>query len=231
MRKPVRIFIVDDHQLVREGLISIVKSYQSSLELVGAAGNGVEALNVIRNMEPKPEVVLMDINMPHMNGMDCTREIKKHFPEVRIIALTMYNQSLHIKQMLKEGVHGYVLKDWDKEELKEAILEVAAGNSYFSRGVSNKVMMEFSQLKREMNSIDVSSVSPREKEVLSLILKDKSNKEIADALYISIRTVETHKQNLISKSGSKSIAGLVIFAIKNNLFEDFSGLGQISDLP
>ncbi|MBZ9728662.1 response regulator transcription factor [Salegentibacter sp. JZCK2] len=223
MKKPVRILIVDDHQLVREGLISIVSTFQSSLELVGAAGNGVETLNLIQNMDPKPEVVLMDINMPHMNGMDCTREIKKFFPEVRVIALTMHNQSLHIKQMLKEGAHGYVLKDCDKEELKEAILEVAKGNTFFSRGVTNKVMMEFSQLKREMNNLDVSSVSPREKEVLNHILQDKSNKEIADELYISIRTVETHKQNLISKTGAKSIAGLVVFAIKNNLLEDFPG--------
>ncbi|WP_081209337.1 response regulator transcription factor [Salegentibacter sediminis] len=222
MKKPAHIFIVDDHQLVREGLISIVKSFQGSFEFFGAAGNGVEALNVIRAMETKPDVVLMDINMPHMNGMDCTRELKKLSPELRIIALTMHNQSLHIKQMLKEGVHGYVLKDCDKEELKEAILEVAGGNTYFSRGVSNKVMMEFSQLKRELNNIDISSVSPREKEVLNLILKDKSNKEIADLLHISVRTVETHKQNLISKTGAKSIAGLVVFALKNNLVEDFS---------
>lgn len=222
MKKPIRIFIVDDHQLVREGLISIVKSYQTSFEFVGAAGNGVEAVNVIRAMETKPEVVLMDINMPHMNGMECTRALKKLFPELKIIALTMHNQSLHIKQMLKEGVHGYVLKDCDKEELKEAILEVAGGNTYFSRGVANKVMMEFSQLKREIKNLDISSVSPREKEVLNLILKDKSNKEIADLLHISVRTVETHKQNLISKTGAKSIAGLVVFALKNNLVEDFS---------
>ena len=222
MKKPVRIFIVDDHQLVREGLISIVNGFRNILDLVGAAGNGVEALNIIHNMKPKPEVVLMDINMPHMNGMQCTREIKKLYPEVKIIALTMHNQSLHIKQMLKEGVHGYVLKDCDKEELKTAILEVAQGNTYFSKGVTTKVMMEFSQLKREANNLDISTVSPREKEVLLQILKDRTNKEIADQLHISIRTVETHKQNLLSKTGAKSIAGLVVFAIKNNITEDFS---------
>ncbi len=220
MKKPVRVFIVDDHQLVKDGLISIIQAYHNSLNLVGAAGNGIEALNVIHKMNPKPEVVLMDINMPHMNGMVCTREIKKVYPEVRIIALTMHNQSLHIKQMLKEGVHGYVLKDCDKEELKNAILEVAGGNTYFSRGVTTKVMMEFSQLKRERNNIDISMVSPREKEVLIQILKDQTNKEIADKLHISIRTVETHKQNLLSKTGAKSIAGLVVFALKNNILED-----------
>lgn len=220
MRKTTHIFIVDDHQLVREGLVSIIKGYKEHFNLVGTSGNGVEALNVIRDMTSKPEVVLMDINMPHMNGMECTKKLKELFPDIKVIALTMHNQSLHIKQMLKEGVHGYVLKDCDKNELKEAIIEVAGGGTYFSRGVTNEVMMQFSQLKKEMNKGEVSALSPREKQVLGLILKDKSNKEIADELHISVRTVETHKQNLISKTGAKSVAGLVVFAIKNNLVED-----------
>lgn len=220
MRKTTHIFIVDDHQLVREGLVSIVNEYKEQFKLVGTAGNGVEALNVIRDMTSKPDVVLMDINMPHMNGMECTKKLKAIFPNIKVIALTMYNQSLHIKQMLKEGVHGYVLKDCDKNELKEAIIEVAGGETYFSRGVTNEVMMQFSQLKKEMKKGDFSALSPREKQVLGLILKDQSNKEIASELHISVRTVETHKQNLISKTGANSVAGLVVFAIKNNLVEN-----------
>lgn len=220
MKKPIQIFIVDDHQLVREGLVSIVTEFNEDFELLGAAGNGIEAINVIGELPFKPEVVLMDINMPRMNGMECTKKLKQLFPKIKVIALTMHNQGLHIKQMLKEGVHGYVLKDCDKNELKEAILEVAEGGTYFSKGVANEVMMQFSQLRKELNRKDVSILSPREKEVLALILKDKSNKEIADELCISVRTVETHKQNLISKTGSNSVAGLVVFALKNNLLDE-----------
>lgn len=200
-------------------MVAIINEYKEQFNLIGTAGNGVEALNVIRDMKSKPQVVLMDINMPHMNGMECTKKIKELFPEIKVIALTMHNQSLHIKQMLKEGVHGYVLKDCDKNELKEAIFEVSEGGTYFSRGVTNEVMMQFSQLKKEMNKGDVSSLSPREKQVLGLILKDHSNKEIAEKLHISVRTVETHKQNLIGKTGANSVAGLVVYAIKNNLVE------------
>lgn len=220
MKKPIRIFIVDDHQLVREGLVSIVSEFQEEFDLTGTAGNGVEALNVIREMPSHPDVVLMDINMPGMNGMECTGKLKKLFPNIKVIALTMHNQGLHIKQMLKEGVHGYVLKDCDKNELRDGILEVADGGTYFSKGVANEVMMQYSQLRKEMNKGDISLLSPREKEVLALILKDKSNKEIANELFISVRTVETHKQNLISKTGANSVAGLVVYALKNNLVEE-----------
>lgn len=220
MKKPIQIFIVDDHKLVREGLVSIVTEYHEDFKLVGTAGNGVEAFNVISDLPSRPEVVLMDINMPQMNGVECTRKLKKLFPELKVIALTMYNQGLHIKKMLKEGVHGYVLKDCDKNELKDAIIEVAEGGTYFSRGVANEVMMQFSQLRKEMSKGNISLLSPREKEVLSLILKDKSNQEIAEELHISVRTVETHKQNLISKTGANSVAGLVVFALKNNVLED-----------
>lgn len=220
MKIPIRIFIVDDHQLVREGLVSIITELQEDFELLGTAGNGIEAINVIKDLPTIPDVVLMDINMPRMNGMECTAKLKKMFPDIKVIALTMHNQGLHIKQMLKEGVHGYVLKDCDKNELSEAILEVAAGQTYFSRGVANEVMMQYSQLKKQMNKGNIASLSPREKEVLAKILKDKSNKEIAGELHISVRTVETHKQNLIAKTGANSIAGLVVFALKNNLLEE-----------
>lgn len=220
MKKRIQIFIVDDHQLVKEGLVSIITEFNEDFELLGTAGNGIEAINVITELSSKPEVVLMDINMPRMNGMECTKKIKQLWPEIKVIALTMHNQGLHIKKMLKEGVHGYVLKDCDKNELKEAILEVADGGTYFSKGVANEVMMQFSQLRKEMNKGDVSILSPREKEVLALILKDKSNGEIADELHISVRTVETHKQNLISKTGANSVAGLVVYALKNNLVDE-----------
>lgn len=221
MKKTIQIFIVDDHQLVREGLVSIINDFQEDFKLVGTAGNGVEALNVIKEMSHKPKVVLMDVNMPHMNGMECTRKLQELFPEIKVIALTMHNQGLHIKQMLKEGVCGYVLKDCDKRELREAILEVAKGGTYFSRGVTHEVMMQFSQLRKEMKKGSAIALSPREKEVLKLILEDKSNKDIAEELHISVRTVETHKQNLISKTGANSVAGLVVFALKNNIGEDF----------
>lgn len=212
----IGVFIVDDHQLVREGLVSIIHEFNTDFQLVGTAGDGVQAINEIRSLEKRPDVVLMDINMPKMNGVECTKVMTSDFPQSKVIALTMFNQAVHIKEMLRHGVAGYVLKDCDKHELKEAILTVSKGENYFSKSVTNTVMMQYTQLKKDEKK-ELVQLSPREKEVLRHILKDMSNQQIAEKLHISVRTVETHKQNLISKTGTNSVAGLVVYALKNHI--------------
>ena len=211
----IRVFIIDDHRLVREGFISIINDFKE-LELIGQADNGESALNKIGELTDLPDVVLMDINMPRMNGVECTQKLIKEYPDIKIIALTMMNQSTHIKSMLKSGAMGYILKDCDQNELKTAIEVVAEGNTYFSQSVSQQVMNELTIAKKQVKSAH-EMLTEREKEVLKLIVKDLSNKEIADQLHISVRTVDTHKQNLLSKTGTNSTAGLVVFAIKNEL--------------
>jgi DNA-binding NarL/FixJ family response regulator len=214
----IKLFIVDDHQLVREGIISLVKEIEEYFEFIGEAENGKDALLKLDNLEELPDIILMDINMPKMNGIECTAKLSSEYPDIKVIALSMIKQSAHIRKMLKAGAVGYILKDCDKEELKEALLAVDKGKAYFSPAVSQEVMHQFTRINKEPIDREV-LLSPREKEVLDLIVKDLSNQEIADQLHISIRTVETHKQNLLRKTGTNSVAGLVVFAIRNNLVE------------
>ncbi len=212
----IKIYVVDDHSIVRQGIISML-SENSDYETLGEAANGHEFLRYLKDHKPHPHIVLMDINMPVMDGIKCTYELSRYYPEIRVIALTMVKQNSHIKKMLQAGAMGYILKSGDKLELFKAIETVFKGESFFSQAVSNEVMINMSRFKKK--SSEVIDLSKREKEVLELIANDFGNKEIADKLSISIRTVESHKQNLISKTKTKSIAGLVIYAIKNNLIQ------------
>jgi DNA-binding NarL/FixJ family response regulator len=215
--KKTRIFIVDDHPVVREGFVALLQE-ADRYWVSGQAGNGKEALERIDAMEFKPHVVLMDINMPVMDGMICTGQLLTHYPEIKVIALTMIKQSAHIRQMLESGAVGYILKSGSKQELYDAIDAVMDGRTFFSPAVGNEVMQQMTRLKQSGDS-SLPRLSAREREVLELILNDFSNQQIADRLGISVRTVETHKQNLIQKTGTNSIAGLVVFAIKHDLVD------------
>lgn len=215
--KRSRIFIVDDHAVVREGFVSLIRE-NDNLLVSGEASNGREALDRIGAMEFKPHVVLMDINMPELDGMACTRILSEHYPEIKVIALTMIQQNAHIRKMIEAGAVGYILKSGSKVELYEAIEKVLEGNTYFSPSVTSEVMMHMTRLKEPGDSGRV-ALSVREREVLALILNDFSNQQIAVRLGISVRTVETHKQNLISKTGTNSVAGLVVYALRNDLVE------------
>lgn len=217
MASKIRIFVVDDHQLVRDGLLSLIGELDHSIEIVGSASNGKHALGQIEELEVKPDVVLVDINMPVMNGIEFTTELTKRYPDINVIALTMVKQSIHIKQMLKAGAVGYLLKDCDKSELEKAIKSVSEGKPYFAEEVSREVMLQMAGKTGQEYASD--ALTPREKEVLALIVKDMSNQQIADALHISVRTVDSHKQNLLGKTGANSMAGLVVYAIKNDLVD------------
>ncbi|MUP46007.1 response regulator transcription factor [Gramella sp. BOM4] len=215
----IRVFVMDDHKLVREGIIYLLKELNTSIHFAGSASDGKEGFDKITSMDKpdKPEVVLMDINMPEMNGIECTALLTKHYPEIKVIALTMLKNSSHIKRMLKEGAVGYLLKDCDRLELKRAIHAVHEGETYFSPAVAQEIMNHMTRLKKDKDT--TANLSSRELEVLNLVVADNSNQEIADDLNISVRTVETHKQNLLAKTGTKSVAGLVVYAIKNDLVD------------
>lgn len=216
MDTPISIFIVDDHPMIIDGL----KGYLDDPKLFdirGTAENGLDALEQLMGIDV--DVILTDIQMPKMDGMEFIKKLKLDKPEQKVIVLTMFNEAQYIKKMLQLGASGYVLKSAGKSELRQAIDFVNTGGQYYSPEVTQVIM---NKLRGSQSAVSmVTELTDREKEILYLILKQKSNQEIGDELFISTRTVEAHKRNLLEKTGSKNIAGLVIYAVDNQLFEDF----------
>ena len=209
----IRIIIADDHQLFRNGLKILLNAFPD-FEVTGEASNGEEFLNILRNS--KAEIALMDINMPEMDGIEATREGLKLNPEIKIIALSMYGEEEYYYKMVDAGAKGFVLKDSDISEVKDAILTVSRGGSYFSQELLYHVILKFKNRESESKS---ASLSKREKEILLKICEGLSNQEIAESLFISKRTVDKHRANLLDKTNSKNTASLILFAIKNKLIE------------
>ena len=213
----IKIAIADDHQLFREGLAFIIQQ-QSNLELVIQASHGKELLDKIASLSALPDVVLLDIKMPVMDGMECARIIKSQYPSVKIIVLSMHDQEDFILHFLDLGVHGYLLKNTSSQEVYQAIQSTIDKEFYFD-DFTCKIMLNGLKKKRVSKSTldNQVQVTPREKEVLDLILKEYTTNEIAQQLFVSIRTIETHRKNLLAKFGAKNTAGLVIKALSLGL--------------
>ncbi|NCU31727.1 MAG: response regulator transcription factor [Candidatus Moranbacteria bacterium] len=211
-----RILLVDDHKIVRDGIISLLHG-ELHIEIIGQAENGIEALDKIEKL--KPDLALLDINMPIMDGLECAKRISEKFPEVKILILTMLNELEHIKNMLAAGAGGYILKSSGKDELIAAINSVMMGNTYFSEEVKDLIMMDMMRKKTATGKVvgEPIPLTPRELDVLKLIVDEFTNQEIADKLFISVRTVDAHRRNLLEKTGSRNTAGLVKFALENDL--------------
>ena len=215
----IKLVLVDDHKMIREGLKNFLVD-QSDFEIVAEAENGEDCLNKLQNIST--DIVLTDLNMPVMDGLELVKKLKVEYPDIKIIALTMMGESQHIKQMLAEGALGYLLKNCAENELVQAIRNVYSGGTYYSPEVTNIILNNIRKIKPISKSKVVTEMplTGREKEVLHLILKEQSNKEIADQLFVSVRTVDAHKRNLLDKTGSKNVAGLVLYAIEKELFDD-----------
>jgi DNA-binding NarL/FixJ family response regulator len=209
----IRIIIADDHQLFRNGLKILLNSFQD-FEVTGEASNGEEFLKLIKNMAA--DIALMDINMPEMDGVEATRKALKICPSINIIALSMYGEEEYYYKMVDAGAKGFLLKDSDISEVKEAILTVMKGGSYFSQELLYHVIQK---IKHRENESKTSNLSKREKEILFKICEGLSNQEIAETLFISKRTVDKHRANLLGKTNSKNTASLILFAIRNKLIE------------
>jgi DNA-binding NarL/FixJ family response regulator len=203
----IGIAIVDDHQLFRNGLRFILEN-EEDLEVVIEASNGKHFLNFLKNY--KPDVVLMDINMPEMDGIETTKQAMQLYPDLNVLVLSMYSDIEYYNTMIALGVKGFVLKDIDNKELAVAIRKVFAGGTYFSQ----ELLLRLIKNKPEDEKIELTR---REKEVLELICQGFSNQQISDKLFISQRTVERHRSSLLFKTDSKNSISLVIYAIKNNL--------------
>ena len=203
----IRVAVVDDHQLFRSGLRFILEN-EEDIEVVIEASNGKQFLEFLQNL--KPDVVLMDISMPEMDGVEATRHALAKYPELHILVLSMYSDIEYYNTMIDLGVKGFVLKDIDNDELADAIRRVHGGGNYFSQ----ELLLRLIKNKPEGEVIDLTK---REKEVLELICQGFSNQEISDKLFISQRTVERHRASLLFKTESKNSISLVVYSIKNNL--------------
>jgi DNA-binding NarL/FixJ family response regulator len=209
----IRIIIADDHQLFRNGLKILLNSFPD-FEVVGEASNGEEFLKVLKSV--KADIALMDINMPEMDGIEATKKGIKLSPEINIIALSMYGEEEYYYKMVDAGAKGFLLKDSDISEVKDAILTVVKGGSYFSQELLYHVIQKIKHREHESKS---ANLSKREKEILIKICEGLSNQEIAATLFISKRTVDKHRANLLGKTNSKNTASLILFAIRNKLIE------------
>lgn len=212
----IKVVLVDDHQIVRDG-IKLMLEPQAGIDVVGEAENGEQALQLIEKV--KADVIVMDINMPVMNGIAATKKIKDEHSHIKVLALTMSNDDSHVRQMVQAGASGYIMKSAGREELTKAIKEVMLGKHYFSDQATESILMDMVKNKGKSSVPDDVQITEREKEVLQLIIKEYTNQEIAEKLFISPRTVDAHRRNLLQKTGARNTAGLVSYAFQNNLIE------------
>jgi len=212
--------LVDDHSIVRDGIKALLAD-QKQLKIVAEAQNGAEALRILEGRHI--DLVLIDINMPQMNGIDCTKLIRKQYPKTKVLALSMFKEEQHIRHILKAGAMGYLLKDAGKEELIRGIQAVLNGQNYFSPEASQVVMKDLvgqsTRKPRPPFSYPI-YLTEREKDVLKLIAQELTNQEIAQQLSISTRTVDAHRRSLIQKIGARNSIGLVKFAMEHNLLDE-----------
>lgn len=210
----INVFIVDDHKMVIEGLQLLLQN-EENIKVVGCATGGEEALETIPNHAV--DVVLMDINMPGLNGIDTCKKLLKSLPDLKVIAISMHKESSLIKLMLGNGAMGYVLKNAGQDEVINAITSVYQGKRFLDEAVNEIVLNSMMNKSQEKTKSPFPSLSRREKEILDCILDELTTNEIADRLHISFGTVETHRRNMLIKTGARNTAGLVRIALEYEL--------------
>ena len=208
----IRVIIIDDHQLVIDGVRHMIEQ-DPEIEIVGTAGNGREAIKLVQLL--KVDVALMDIDMPEMNGVEAAKEILPNHPDVKVIIVSMHNEKGLITELMKMGIHGFLIKNSGQEELLQAIKTVHGGKKFFSEEVSMSLIGDDEPEKNDL----LADLTSREKEVLGLIAEGLSNKEIGEKLFISHRTVEAHRRTLMEKLGTKKVVDLLRIAIRSGLVD------------
>ena len=213
--KKIRILITDDHQLVREGMEALIGD-APDMETVGMAASGEDAVNEARSK--KPDVVIMDIVMPGMNGLEAARWIKEIDEGIRVLIVTMEVSKEYVSAAMKSGVDGYLPKSVGKDILLEAIRTVHGGEQFFTEAITKLIYDDLNTAEKQRSQKNLpNQLTKREKEVLSFVAAGKSNKEIAELLYLSVKTVETHKTHILMKLGLNNNAELVRYALKYNI--------------
>ncbi len=211
----IRVLLADDHKLVRAGIRSLLENLPE-VEVVAEASDGHEAIRLVEQNEP--QIVLMDLAMPGLNGLEATRHLTKTFPEVRVLILSIYADEEHVYQALRAGAAGYLLKGAATEELELAIRSVARGETYLSPPVSKPVIMEYIR-RTNVGLTSRERLSPRQAQILKLIAEGRTTKQVALELAISVKTVETHRSALMMRIGVHDVAGLVRYAVKVGLVD------------
>ena len=210
MAENIKIVLVDDHKLLRDGLKNIIEQ-KTNLNVIGEASNGREAIKVCSKL--KPDVVVIDVAMPDLNGIEATEQILKFNPKIKVIGLSMHSSKQFIQGMFQKGAYAYLLKDGDSEEVITAITHVSLNKKYLSKDINQ----EFLTMLRKGETIDNSSLSSREKEVLQLIAEGNSSKEIGEILFLSSKTVDVHRNNIMKKIELYTIPELTKYAIQKGL--------------
>ena len=215
MAEKIKVLIADDHQILREGLKYILDT-QADMKVIGEASDGRQAVKEAKRINP--DVVIMDIAMPELNGIEAARQIIEECPSVKVIILSMHYSTEHIYQALQAGAKGFVIKDAAGKELMQAVRAVYGGHRYLSEKVDEILIEDYLMQRREMQPQGpLESLSPREREILQLVAEGKTSAAIAEILFISPKTVETYRSRLMHKLGLKDTAGLVKFAIAQGL--------------
>ena len=214
MERAYRVILADDHVLVRHGLRRILEE-KTNLEIAAEAGDGLELLNVLNKIEPN--LVILDVSMPHLRGIEAIPEIRHVRPNVKVLMLTMHKEEEYLYQAISAGADGYLLKEDAEKELFKAIESIQGGKIYISPGLADQSMQNWARLRRGENDFHlVESLTVRQREILKLIAEGKSNKEIGDLLCISVRTVERHRANMMSKLNLRKTAELVQYALRKH---------------
>lgn len=214
-KKHLKLFLVDDHQMLIDGIKSLLRK-EKQLVFVGEANDGDSALRYIRENPKEIDLLLTDISMPGMSGLELTKEIKQSFPHIKVLVLSMYNDPEIINEIIGAEAEGYILKNTGKQELMEAINRIADDGSYYSSEVIATVMKNRKNEKQARKNIQ-EVLTPREIEIVRLICEELTTAEIADRLFISPRTVDTHRKHILEKTESRSIVSLIKFAYSNSV--------------
>lgn len=203
-----RIFIVDDHQMVVDGLRALLAN-EDKYFIAGSCNKPQEALEMLSDLSI--DILLTDINMPEVSGVELTRNVKKKYPQIKVLALSMFGERHVIKEMIDAGISGYILKNTGKQELLAALDKISLGQKFFGEEVTNELMKSFT------DDNDSSHLTNREIEIIRLIEKEHNNRQIADLLFISERTVETHRKNIFRKTNTQSVIGLLKYAYEHKI--------------
>ncbi len=212
----IRILLVDDHSILREGIKALLEN-QHGIEVVAEAENGREA--VLKATQIQPDVVLLDISMPLMDGLEATRQMKRENPEVKVLVLTMYDDEEYFFQLLRAGASGYVTKKAVGKELTSAIEAVYRGESYFCPSMSKYLLSDYLRLDKATENIKQVELTFREREIVKLIAEGYTNQQIADSLHRSVKTIESHRSNILRKLDIHDTIELVKYAVRKKLIE------------
>ncbi len=210
----IRIMIADDHKVTREGIKALIRN-EPGMEVICEAGDGQEAIAMAENQSP--QIIVMDISMPGLNGIDAARQIKAKWPRIKIIALSMYSERRYVAGMLEAGVSGYLLKNGSVNEIIDALRAVISGKTYLSPDVAKVVFMDYVQGRSVSEPSTVSVLTKREREILQLIAEGFSSIQIASRLHVSEKTVSTHRRKIMEKLSIFNVAGLTKYAVREGL--------------